>query len=98
MEYHIQGKTTNFLQKETYSLSSSTGEEDNFNTNIRFISSTSKNINQEIEQKKLRKDLLYRLNVATLEIPPIKKRREDIPLIINHFINKKEKMYSKKIK
>ena len=98
LEYHIQGKITNFLQKETYSLSSSTGEEDNFNINIRFISSTSKDINQEIEQKKLRKDLLYRLNVATLEIPPIKKRREDIPLIINHFINKKEKKYSKKIR
>ena len=98
MEYHIQGKITNFLQKETYSLSSSTGEKNNFNINIRFISSTSKDINQEIEEKKLRKDLLYRLNVATLEIPPIKKRREDIPLIINHFINKKEKKYSKKIR
>ena len=98
LEYHIQGKITNFLQKETYSINSENGKKNNFNMNIRFISSTSKDINEEIEQKKLRKDLLYRLNVATLEIPSIKKRREDIPLIINHFINKKEKKYLKKIK
>ena len=98
MEYHIQGKITNFLQKETYSINSENGEKNNFNMNIRFISSTSKDINEEVEQKKLRKDLLYRLNVATLEVPSIKKRREDIPLIINHFINKKEKKYLKKIK
>ena len=98
LEYHIQGKITNFLQKETYSINSENGKKNNFNMNIRFISSTSKDINEEIEQKKLRKDLLYRLNVATLEIPSINKRREDIPLIINHFIKKKEKKYLKKIK
>jgi len=98
LEYHIQGKITNFLQKETYSINSENGKKNNFNMNIRFISSTSKDINEEIEKKKLRKDLLYRLNVATLEIPSVNKRREDIPLIINHFINKKEKKYLKKIK
>ena len=98
LEYHIQGKITNFLQKEKYSINSDSGEKSNINMNIRFISSTSKDINYEIEQKNLRKDLLYRLNVATLEIPPIKKRREDVPLIINHFINIKEKQYLKKIK
>ena len=100
LEYHIQGKITNFLQKETYSLSMPTGENEkgDFNTNIRFISSTSKDINQEVEKKSLRKDLLYRLNVASLEIPPIKKRREDIPLIIDHFIVKKEKEKQKKLR
>ena len=98
LEPHIQGKITNFLQKESYSISSDTGQKNDFNMNIRFISSTSKDINQEIEKKRLRKDFLYRLNVATLDIPPIKKRREDIPLIINHFINEKEKKYLKKIK
>ena len=98
MEYHIQGKITNFLQKESYSFNTSNTEKDSFNTNIRFISSTTKNINTEIEKKRLRKDLLYRLNVATLDIPPIKKRREDIPLLIDYFIRKKEKNNIKKIK
>ncbi len=98
LEYHIQGKITNFLQKESYSLNSPSGEKDSFSTDIRFISSSSKNLNEEVEKKRLRKDLLYRLNVATLQIPPIKKRREDIPLIINHFIQQKVKMNQKKIK
>ena len=98
LEYHIQGKITNFLQKESYSLNFPSGEKDSFSTNIRFISSSSKNLNEEVEKKRLRKDLLYRLNVATLQIPSIKKRREDIPLIINHFIEQKEKMSQKKIK
>ena len=48
LEYHIQGKITNFLQKESYSLRASNVSKDNFNTNIRFISSTSKDINHEI--------------------------------------------------
>ena len=98
LEYHIQGKITNFLQKESYSLNFPSGEKDSFSTNIRFISASSKNLNEEVEKKRLRKDLLYRLNVATLQIPSIKKRREDIPLIINHFIEQKEKMSQKKIK
>ena len=98
LEYHIQGKITNFLQKESYSLNFPSGEKDSFSTNIRFISSSSKNLNEEVEKKRLRKDLLYRLNVATLQIPSIKKRREDIPLIINHFIKQKEKISQKKIK
>ena len=98
LEYHIQGKITNFLQKESYHLNFLSGEKDSFSTNIRFISSSSKNLNEEVVKKRLRKDLLYRLNVATLQIPPIKKRREDISLIINHFIEQKEKMSQKRIK
>jgi len=98
LEYYIQGKITNFLQKETFSLDLEDGEKNNFNANIRFISSTSRDIKTEIEDKKLRKDLLYRLNVASLQLPSIKKRREDIPLIINYFIEKKEQELLKKIK
>ena len=46
LEYHIQGKITNFLQKESYSLNSPSGEKDSFSTNIRFISSSNKNLNE----------------------------------------------------
>ena len=95
LEYLIQGKITNFLQKETFSTD---GSREDFNANIRFISSTNKNINDEIQNKTLRKDLLYRLNVTSIEIPPIRNRREDIPLIVDHFIGKNETKYLKKIK
>ena len=98
LDHFIQGKITNFLQKETYTLDLNDGEKNNFNTNIRFISSTNRNINDEIENKRLRKDLLYRLNVASIQVPSIKKRREDIPLIINNFLSKKNDDSFKKIK
>ena len=97
LEYHIQGKITNFLQKETFSLETPDGK-NNFNANIRIISSTSKDINQEIENKRLRKDLLYRINVASINLPSIKKRREDIPLIIDYFIKKKKEETKKNIR
>ncbi|PPR37856.1 MAG: Transcriptional regulatory protein ZraR [Alphaproteobacteria bacterium MarineAlpha6_Bin4] len=98
LDHFIQGKITNFLQKETYTLDLDDGQKNNFNTNIRFISSTNRNINDEIENKRLRKDLLYRLNVASIQVPSIKKRREDIPLIINNFLSKKNDDSFKKIK
>ena len=66
--------------------------------NGKFISSTNKDLNTEVENKTLRKDLLYRLNVATLQMPSIKKRTEDIPLLINYFIDKKEELTQKKIR
>ena len=98
LDYHIQGKITNFLQKERYSVNSTSGDKDNINPNIRFISSTSKDINKAIEDKILRKDLLFRLNVASIQIPSIKKRREDIPLLIDYFIKEKERNNLNKIK
>ena len=95
MGYSIQGKFTNFLQKEVYSTNAEKGD---FSSNIRFISGTDKNINKEVEKKNLRKDLLYRVNVATLNIPSINERREDIPTVIDYFISKKEKETLKKVK
>ena len=96
MPYEVQGQFTNFLQKETYSIG---GENEKYSSNIRFISSTSKNPLEEIENNNLRKDLFYRLNVTNIKIPPINKRREDIPLLIDYFIEKiTTKKQLKKIK
>jgi len=96
MPYEVQGQFTNFLQKETYSIG---GENEKYSSNIRFISSTSKNPLEEIENNNLRKDLFYRLNVTNIKIPPINKRREDIPLLIDYFVEKlTTKKQLKKIK
>jgi DNA-binding NtrC family response regulator len=55
---------------------------------VRFIASTNKNLQEEVNRGKFRLDLFYRLNVFTITIPPLRERREDIPLIIEHFIQK----------
>lgn len=54
----------------------------------RIISATHRNIEVEVREKTFREDLFYRLNVVSLEIPPLHKRREDIPLLAHHFVKK----------
>jgi DNA-binding NtrC family response regulator len=54
---------------------------------VRIISATHKNLTAEVENEKFREDLFYRLKVVMLEIPPLRQRREDVPLLIQSFLN-----------
>ena len=54
---------------------------------VRFIAATNKDLQELIRAKHFRKDLLYRLNTAELHIAPLRERKEDIPLLIEHFLN-----------
>ncbi|PLX49674.1 MAG: Fis family transcriptional regulator [Desulfobulbaceae bacterium] len=65
--------------------------------NIRIIAATNKDLMQLVEQKAFREDLYYRLNVVTIRLPRLCERREDIPLLIHHFIAKANKAFSKEI-
>ncbi len=56
--------------------------------NVRVLSATHQNLKEAIEQKTFRDDLYYRLNVVSLELPPLRERLEDIPLLANHFLQK----------
>ena len=60
--------------------------------NIRIISATNINLTTAIKQKRFREDLYYRLNVITIDIPPLRERKEDIPLLVSHFL----KIYQEK--
>jgi transcriptional regulator with PAS, ATPase and Fis domain len=62
------------------------GGEELIETNIRLIAATNKDLVKEILAGRFRKDLYYRLNVAYIYIPPLRERREDIPLLVEHFI------------
>lgn len=55
---------------------------------IRIIASTNKNLEEEVAQGRFRKDLYFRLNTVNLKLPPLKERKEDIPLLVEHFIKK----------
>ncbi len=65
--------------------------------NIRIIAATNKDLKQLILKKTFREDLYYRLNVVTIRLPRLCERREDIPLLIYHFIAKSNKAFSKDI-
>ncbi len=64
---------------------------------FRVIAATNKNLEQLIEEGKFRPDLYYRLNVFHIEIPPLRERREDIPLLVNYFVRKFSAEMNKKI-
>ena len=60
-------------------------------SDVRIISATNKNLIKEIQNKSFRSDLFYRLCLVKIEIPPLRERREDIPLIVNSILHKKKK-------
>ncbi|HSP35450.1 MAG TPA: sigma-54 dependent transcriptional regulator [Thermoanaerobaculia bacterium] len=64
---------------------------------FRCVSATNKDLDQLIEEGKFRPDLFYRLNVFHIELPPLRARREDIPLLVNRFVNKFSLSMNRKI-
>jgi|GEM_PF-45579 len=56
--------------------------------NVRIIAATNKDLKKAVERKEFREDLYYRLNVITIHIPPLRERMEDLPILVNHFIEK----------
>ena len=65
--------------------------------NVRVIAASNRNLEEEVKNGRFREDLFYRLNVFPITIPSLRKRTDDIPLLVNHFITKFNKKNSKKI-
>ncbi len=89
----LQPKLLRFLENGEFRR---IGGVNTLKSNVRIIGATNKNLFEESEKKLFRKDLLFRLNVITLEIPPLRERGSDILLLANYFLNKKSPFKSPK--
>lgn len=68
-----------------------------FTVDVRIISATNKNLKKEVETGNFREDLFYRINIFTINLPPLRERKEDIPLLIYYFLLKYNKKFSKSV-
>jgi Nif-specific regulatory protein len=66
--------------------------------NIRLITATNKNLEEEVASKRFREDLYYRLNVIPIFLPSLRERKEDVPLLVNHFLHKANEENRKNVK
>ncbi len=90
----LQVKLLRFLQEREYEPLGATKA---IKADVRIIAATNKNLSRLVEQGLFREDLYYRLNVIKIELPPLKDRREDIPLLVEHFLRRFNLKMNKRI-
>jgi len=81
----LQKKLLGFLQRREYMR---VGGTQGLRARCRVITATNRNLSIMVQQRKFREDLYYRLKVVTLQLPPLRERTSDIPLLVNHFLHK----------
>jgi two-component system response regulator HydG len=79
----MQAKLLRFLQEREFQR---VGGDETLSVDVRIVAATNRDLEKEVRQGKFREDLFYRLNVVTVEMPPLRARHEDIPLLAHHFL------------
>jgi len=95
MDLTIQTKLLRVLQEREFER---VGSSRTIKVDVRILSATNKDLKKEIEERRFREDLFYRLNVFNVDVPPLRERKEDIPLIVEHLTGKYNKILNKKVK
>ncbi|RIA08498.1 PAS domain S-box-containing protein [Flavobacteriaceae bacterium MAR_2010_72] len=90
----MQPKLLRFLQEGEIEK---VGSSKSLKVDVRIIAATNRKLKEEVKLKRFREDLYFRLNVFPIEVPPLRQRSEDIPLLIEHFANKFSKAYGKEV-
>src|SRR4051812_2959552 len=88
----LQAKLLHVLQDQQFSR---LGSRSVIKVDVRILAATNINIPEALATKRLREDLYYRLNAFTLEIPPLRERREEIPILLKHFMSRMSEQYAR---
>jgi len=90
----VQVKLLRVLQERSFER---VGGNETISVDVRIITATNRNLNDEVEQGTFRQDLFYRLNVIGIELPPLRDRKSDIPVLVEYFIKLYAKNHAKTI-
>ena len=93
MSLKTQAKVLHTLERQRFTP---VGSDDPITVNVRVIASTNKDLEEEIAKGNFREDLFYRLNVIPFEVPPLRERKEDIPLFARHFLKEFASAYGRR--
>jgi two-component system response regulator AtoC len=94
MSLFLQSKLLQVLQDREFSR---LGGKKDTRVDVRVLVATNKNMEEGVKNGRFREDLYYRLNVVNITIPPLRERREEIPIFVEYFLNKFSKKYQKKV-
>ena len=94
MSQELQAKLLRVLQDNQFQR---VGGKDTLSFNGRVIAATNRDLKKEVENGNFREDLYYRLNVVKITAPALRERREDIPVLVNHLLNKINKKLNRKV-
>jgi len=92
--FDIQAKFLRFLESKEIRR---VGDEKSIKVDVRIVAATNRNLKKMVEDGQFRDDLYYRIGGFKIEIPPLRERKDDIPLLVKHFIDTYNKEYSKNV-
>jgi transcriptional regulator with GAF, ATPase, and Fis domain len=95
MSLSAQAKVLRALQENKIAR---VGGDKEINVNVRVLAATNKDLKKEIEEKRFREDLYHRLSVIVIKVPPLQERKDDIPLLVDKFLNEIADEYGSKKK
>lgn len=95
MPLYLQSKVLRILQERSFSR---IGSNDLINVDIRVIAATNRNIEEMIRKNQFRRDLFYRINVIPIDVPPLRERKEDIPLLFTTLLDKYNEALGKNVR